>query len=118
VMAPMLQESLGDRGYAPVGGIAQAPPPLHVAADLVDERVFGVGFQVEGSLPGGRFFPGGRNRDNEAGWTTPLPWFPFKWLTVLVERMMQFRRAIGRVEDRPLVKAVWDVPLLNYPTSP
>ena len=48
----MLQEPLGDGGHAPVGGIAQAPPWIDVAADLVDERVFGVGLQVEGGLQG------------------------------------------------------------------
>ena len=50
VMAPMLQEPLGDCGHAPVGGIAQAPPPIDVAADLVDQRVLGVGLQIEGRL--------------------------------------------------------------------
>ena len=69
----MLQESLGDGGDTPVGGIAQAPPPLDVAADLVDQRVFGVGLQVKGRLPGGRLFPRGRNGDDEARRTAPLP---------------------------------------------
>ena len=48
----MLQEPLGDGGHAPVGGIAQAPPRIDVAADLVDQRVFGVGLQVKGGLRG------------------------------------------------------------------
>ena len=77
-----------------------------IAADLVDQRVFGVGLQVKGRLPGRRLLPRGRNRDNEAGRAATLPRLALKRLAVLVERMMQFRRAIGRVQNRPLVKAV------------
>ena len=117
VMAPMLQEPLGDAGHAPVGRIAQAPPPIDVAADLVDQRVLGVGLQVEGGLRGGRLLPRGRNGHNEARRAAALPRLALKRLTVLVERMVQFRRAIGRVQNRPLVEAVQcpcPVPLFDY----
>jgi hypothetical protein len=106
VIAPMLQEALGDGGDAPVGGIAKAPPPLDVAADLVDQRVLGVGLQAKGRLRGRRFLPRGRNWDNEARWAAPLPRLPFEGLTVLIERMMELRRSIGRIQNRPFVEAV------------
>ena len=106
VMAPMLQEPLGDRGHAPVGGIAQAPPPLDVAADLVDQRVLGVGLQIEGRLRGRRLLPRGRNRHDEARRAATLPRLSLERLTVLVERVVQFRRPIGRVQNRPIVETV------------
>ena len=47
VVAPMLEQPLGRTGHAPVGRIAQRAPGIDVAANLVDQRVFGIGLQIE-----------------------------------------------------------------------
>ncbi len=93
----MLQEPLGDGGHAPVGGIAQVPPWFDVPAYLIDQRVFAVGFEIEERLPGGRLLPRSWDGNDEPGRTAPLLRLALQRLTIRVQRMVQFRRSIGRV---------------------
>src|SRR3546814_4021525 len=76
-----------------------------VCASDLDQRVLGVGLQVEGGLSGGRLLARGRNRDDETGGAATLPRLAFERLAVLVERMMQIRRPveIGRASCRERV---------------
>ena len=46
MMAPVLQKSLRYARDAPIGWVAQGPPSSEIATDLVDKRVFGIGFEV------------------------------------------------------------------------
>jgi hypothetical protein len=96
VMSPVLQEPLGDWGHAPVSRISQMPPPIDVAADLVDQRVLGVGLQIEGCLRRGRLLPGDRNGDNEARRTAALPWLALSALLLHTGRRPEKRKAASR----------------------
>jgi hypothetical protein len=107
---PMLEKTLRDAGHTPVGRIAQITPRANVLADLVDQRVLGVRLKVKARRLGGRLFPRGRDRHNEARWPTPLPRLSSDGLSILVEWMMQFRRAIGRVQNRTLVEPAHSQP--------
>ena len=106
VIAPVLQEPLGDCGHAPVSRISHTPPPIEVAADLVDQRVLGVGLQIEGPLRRGRLLPRGRNRDNKSRRAAALPRLPLERLAVWVEWMMELWRSVGRVQNRPLIETL------------
>jgi len=44
---PVFQQPLGRRGNAPVGRVGNRTPRIHVAADLVDLRVLGIGLEIE-----------------------------------------------------------------------
>jgi|SRR5665213_288041 len=46
-----------------------------------------------------------RNRHDEARWPASAPRLAFERLAVVVERMVQFRRPVWRVQNRPIVKA-------------
>ncbi len=41
----MLKQTLGGRGYPPIGSAGQAAPRIDMAPDFIDERVVAVGFE-------------------------------------------------------------------------
>ncbi|WP_205502859.1 hypothetical protein, partial [Rhodopseudomonas sp. BR0G17] len=57
VMTPVLQEPLGRTDNLPVSRIAQRPPAVDIAADFIDQSVFGVGFEVKRPLILGGLLP-------------------------------------------------------------
>jgi hypothetical protein len=100
-----MEQPLRRPGHAPVGRIAQATPAVEIAPDFVDQSVVGIGLQLERWLSGRRLLPRSRDRHDQAGRPPAGPWRTFEWLAVVVERMMQFRRTVWRVQNRPIVKA-------------